>query len=339
MISASTFLHQHSLDPVNLKRTFLYQASLVLNHDELTNLEKFLNDMSQPNVLNDEKLQHLLKQKYAIFIDKENLVVNNGVQFLSKWHGRPSSKIGLVLHSRTHCHSNKSFNRMRFQDVQNSVNSNINDTFWDESSTIKAIKAKSLDKISIFGFDWHWRTLPWSIESCRAKQKFGSATFNLHAAFSRRVLKILSLSLLIVDDFCFRSSIQSFFHAGIKRITLLFNVNKENNTMQFDLIFDLVFETTHLRKLIVYTFYPSTIQFKGNFLDSYKLDAVYNLIMSFVGMRSDQIRFTRTSFKKPRSWKRFRFRREIQRLYSIKQQIDKPLYVPSEIIVHAPQYL
>lgn len=81
MISASTFLHQYSLDPVNLKRTFLYQASQVLNHDELTNLEKFLNDMSQPNVLNDEKLQHLLEQEYAIFIDKENLVVNNGVLY------------------------------------------------------------------------------------------------------------------------------------------------------------------------------------------------------------------------------------------------------------------
>lgn len=74
-------------------------------------------------------------------------------------------------------------------------------------------------------------------------------------------------------------------------------------------------------------------------MDSYKLDAAYNLVMSFAGMRSDQTRFTKTSLKEPRFWGRIRFRQEIQRLYSIEQQIDKPLHVPSEIIAHAPQYL
>ena len=191
MILASASSHQDSLEPVNLNRTFLCKASQVLSHGEFTNLEKFLDHMSQPSVLNDENLQHLLEQEYAIFIDKENLVVNNGVQSLSKWHGRSSSKLGLVLHSRTHGHSNGKFNRMRFQNAQSSVNSVINGTFWDESSTIKAIEAKGIDKTSIFGFDWHWRALPWSIKSCRAKQEFGSAALNLHDAFSRRVLEIL----------------------------------------------------------------------------------------------------------------------------------------------------
>lgn len=339
MISASTFLHQDSLDPVNLRRTFLYQASQVLNHDEFTNLEKFLDHMSQPSVLNDQKLQHLLEQEYAIFIDKENLVVNNGVQSLSKWHGRPSSTLGLVLHSRTHGRSNGSFNRMRFQNAQNSVNSVINGTFWDKGSTIEAIEAKGIDKTSIFGFDWHWRALTWSIQPCRAKQEFGSAAFNLHEAFSRRVLEILPLPLLIVGGFCPRSSIQSFLQAEIKRITLPFSVNKENNTLQFDLVFDLVFETTHLRRLIVYTPHPSTIQFKGNFLDGYKLDAAYNLVMSFVGMKSDQTKFTKPPLKEPRTWGKIRFRQEIQRLYTIQQQVDKPLNVPSEIIANAPQYI
>lgn len=163
MIPASASLHQDSLGHVNLKKTFLYQASGVLSHGELTSLEEFLDHMSQPSVLSDEKLQHLLEQEYAGFIDKENLVVNNEVQSLSKWHGRPSSKLGLVLHNRSHGHSNVSPSRMRFQNAQNSVNSVINGTFWDESSlTIKAIEAKGIDKTSIFGFDWHWRALPWS---------------------------------------------------------------------------------------------------------------------------------------------------------------------------------
>lgn len=152
-------------------------------------------------------------------------------------------------------------------------------------------------------------------------------------------MEILPLPLLIVGGSCPRSSIQSFLHAESKRITLPLSVNKQNNTLQFDLVFDLVFETTHLRRLVVYTPHPSTIQFKGNCLDSYKLDAAYNLVMSFVGMRFDPTKFTETQLNEPRIWSKIHFRQEIQRLYSIEEQVDKPLHVPSEIIAYAPEYL
>lgn len=259
MMPAPTSSQRDPLDLINLKKFFLYHTSRVLNHGEFKNLEEFLETMSQPSLTSDESLQRLLEQEYAAFIDKENLVINNGAQSLSKWHGRASSRLGLLLHNRTRGHPNDSQSRIPSLDAQNSVSENIDGLFWEEGSlTIKAIEAKGIDRTLVFGFDWHWRALPWSAKLCQAKKEFGLAALDLHDAFSRHIGDIATP---IADSRWLLSSIEYSAPSSrkSKRISLPFNVTKKKNKFQFDLIFDLVFETTQLKRLVVYTPHPSTI--------------------------------------------------------------------------------
>lgn len=230
------------------KKTFLYQASRVLDHDPFTNLEEFLEAISQPSLSNDDRLQPLLEQEYAAFIVKENLVINNGAQSLSTWHGRANSRLGIVLHSRTRRHSSDSQNRIPFCNDQKSMIEDVDNSFWDEDSlTIQALEAKSVNKTLIFGFDWHWRALPWSAKTCQAKKEFGPTALDLHDAFSRRILEILPLPLLIVGGFCPRGNIQPCLSNESQTVSIPFDITNQNNPLQFDLIFDLIFQKTQLK--------------------------------------------------------------------------------------------
>lgn len=177
------------------KKALQYEdfLSFSSNHDKSTSLDNFLQTMSQPNLSGDDRLHRLLEQEYAAFVVKENMVIKNGAQSLSKWHCRASSRLEIVLHNRTRGHPSDSQSQIPSQDVQNSYSENT---------------------------------------------EFGLAVLDLHNAFSRRILEVLPLPLLIVGGSCSRWGIQPFLQKKVKGYQFLLALR--SRTTRFSLTWSLI---------------------------------------------------------------------------------------------------
>ncbi|KAL9110154.1 MAG: hypothetical protein Q9227_005213 [Pyrenula ochraceoflavens] len=159
--------------------------------------------------------------------------------------------------------------------------------FWNTKTfMIQTLASKGYRTDFLYGFDWHWR----AEETCIGRGNCSAAKWPqdvkiLHDSMSASLFTTLPSRFALVGGDCARRHVRKVLDSSstMERRSLSVPIDSASG---MDVEFDFVFEHGGMRRIIAYTFHPSTIYFEdpdGARACSVQIEAASNFILWLLG--------------------------------------------------------